>query len=170
MKKYLIATLAAGLIAGCGLLPGIGGQQVIGVFSGDWSTVDKSKMRLALVGLTSSGQFSYNNQLEVKDPDVTKRYALELPQAAEEGSYQVVAYSDEDTNGKFGSGDVVLGNTCHKYLLYSESNGNKVFWVGTVQTLTVTKGWNGYDNKTQAAPYQAENYEGFDLYRTGQCP
>lgn len=50
--------------------------------------------------------------------------------------------------GKFGSGDVVLSNTCYKYLPCSESN----------------------DNKTQTAPYQAENYEGFDLYRTGQCP
>lgn len=170
MKKHLFGMSLALLIAGCGLLPGVGGQQVIGAFKGDWASVDKSKLRLALVGLATQGQFSYDNQLEIKDPNVTKLYALELPQVAEEGSYQVVAYSDDDANSRLSAGDAVLGDTCSKYLLYSQSNGNKVFWVGTLTTLSVNKGWNGYDSQTQGAPYQAENYTGFDLYLSGQCP
>lgn len=36
-------------------------------------------LRLALVGLTTEGQVNYDNQLEIKDPSLTKGYLMELP-------------------------------------------------------------------------------------------
>lgn len=171
MKKILIMALTLGVLAGCGLLPGVGGQQVLGSFQGDWATgVDTGKLHLALVGLGGTGVTAYDNQLEIKDPNVTKSYALELPTSATEASYQLVAYSDDNSSGKLESSDAVLGTTCSKYMLYAAASGDRIYFVGSIQTLNVKSGWNSYDNKTATAPFQGESYPGFDLYRSGKCP
>lgn len=169
MRKLLVGVSLAALIAGCGLLPGIGGQQVTGSFSGDWSGVDASKLRLALVGIGSDGVTNYDNQLEIKDPSLSTGYVMELPQSANEGSYRVIAYADANSNSKLDSGEE-LGHTCNKYLLYANGSGNKFFWVGTLQQLNVRNGWNGYDAAKGGDPYQAEFYTGYNLYLAGQCP
>lgn len=171
VKSWLIGSvLSVGLLAGCGLFPGIGGQQILGSFSGDWTT-GVSNLRLALVGIGANGVTSYDNQLEIKDPNVTKGYVMELPLSANEGSYKVIAYSDTNANSKLDASDTVLGDTCSKYMLFSNAAGSRTFYVGSVQTLTVKKGWNGYDASTPAnAPFQGESYPNYHLYRTGTCP
>ncbi|TBH20119.1 hypothetical protein ETP66_07740 [Thermus thermamylovorans] len=156
-------------LAACGLIPGFGGPKVTGGFQGDWQEV-ASGLRLALVGLTSEGQLDYSNPLEIKDPSLLRGYWMELPPVAAEGSYQVVAYRDEDNNGRFSGGDTVLGDTCSRYLLYANGSGDKLYWVGTLRLLRVRHGWNGYDAAQEGEPYQAALYTGFDLYRQGQCP
>ena len=98
MRQWPFLVLAGGLLLGaCGLLPGFGGPKVSGEFQGDWSGVAQG-LRLALVGLTTEGQVNYDNQLEIKDPSLTKGYLMELPPEASEGSYRVVAYRDDDNN------------------------------------------------------------------------
>lgn len=170
-SKRSVASIAGiGLLAACGLLPGVGGQQILGSFQGDWTTgIDTSKMRLALVGIGASGVITYDNQMEIKDPSLTKGYVMELPQQAAEASYQVVGYLDNNSDSKLDTQDTVLGNTCSKYMLYGANSGNKIYWVGSLQTLNVKGGWNSYD-KTATAPFQGESYPGFDLYRSGNCP
>lgn len=176
MRNAIIAALLV-LLSACGLLPGIGGQQVSGGFQGNWNTgVDQSKLRLTLVGLGASGGINYDNQQEIKDPNITRAYALELPSGASEGSYQVAAYSDDNANSKFDATDNLLGSTCSKFLLFSGDEGNKSFFVGTpgsVANLSVKKGWNGYDSKIATSPtnpFQGESYPAYNLYRIGSCP
>lgn len=112
----------------------------------------------------------YSNQLEIKDPSLTKGYLMELPPEASEGSYRVVAYRDDDNNGHYSRGDAVLGDTCSKYLLYANGSGTKLYWVGSPKTLKVKHGWNGYDAQKGGDPYQASVYTDYDLYRSGNCP
>lgn len=127
-------------------------------------------LRLALVGFTTEGQVDYSNQLEIKDPSLTKGYLMELPPEATEGSYRVVAYRDDDNNGHYSGGDTVLGHTCGKYLLYADGSDTKLYWVGSLKWLKVKHGWNGYDAQKGGDPYQAPVYSDYDLYRSGQCP
>lgn len=127
-------------------------------------------LRLALVGLTTEGQVDYSNQLEIKDPSLTKGYLMELPPEATEGSYRVVAYRDDDNNGHYSGGDTVLGHTCGKYLLYADGSDTKLYWVGSLKWLKVKHGWNRYDAQKGGDPYQAPVYSDYDLYRSGQCP
>ena len=171
-SKLAIAAAAAIGLAGCGLLPGVGGQQLLGGFQGDWSTgVDNSKLRLTLVGLGGTGLTTYDNQLEIKDPNVTRGYVLELPKTATEASYKLVAYTDNNANGRLDLGEPVLGDSCSQYMLFSGQAGGRIFFVGSLQTLEVKAGWNRFNSRTAGTPpSQGESYPGFDLYRTGNCP
>lgn len=64
----------------------------------------------------------------------------------------MVAYRDDDNNGRYSRGDTVLGDTCGKYLLYANGSGTRLYWVGSPKTLKVKHGWNGYDAQKGAIP------------------
>lgn len=171
IKQWAVLSVAVIGLVGCGLLPGVGGQQLLGSFQGDWATgVENSKLRLTLVGLGGTGITTYDNQLEIKDPNLIKGYVLELPKTANEASYQLVAYSDDNANSRLDAGEPVLGNSCSQYMLYANASGGRIFWVGSLQTLESKQGWNRFNNKTNTPPTQSESYPNFDLYRSGVCP
>jgi hypothetical protein len=175
LKAKLLGFVAAtGLLAGCGLLPGVGGQQVNGTFvdSQDgtykWSTVNTGKVRLALVGVTSQGIIDYSALAEIKDPKVTQKYVMELPTSAAEGAYRVYAYCDANADSKFNSGEDIADSGSH-ILIYSASD--RSFAWGS-STINVKKGWNGYDTSKASDstnPYQGENYNGYDLTLRANC-
>jgi hypothetical protein len=176
LKAKLLGLVAAsGFLAGCGLLPGVGGQQVLGSFvdSQDgtykWANVNTSKVRLALVGIGQGGLPTYDNQQEIKNINQFKTYVMELPTSASEAAYRVYAYCDANSNSRLDSGEDIA-DSGSKYLLYANSEGSKTYlFVGTVN---VKKGWNGYDlSKAQDStnPYQGESYPGYDLTLRANC-
>jgi len=174
MKSRLWLLVAGGLLASCGLLPGVGGPQVLGSFTGDWTGVNQSKTRLALVGIGQGGVPTYDNQTEIKNITQLKSYILELPQKANEGAYRVYAYCDANANSKIDNGEAI-SDSGNKYLLYSNSDGSKTFFFvgGSVATtLTVKKGWNGYDSSNASnVPFQGESFPDYNLSQpaAGAC-
>lgn len=172
MRKRLMAlvTLGAAVLAGCGLLPGVGGQQVLGSFAGNWGTVNQAKVRLALVGIGQGGLPTYDNQQEIKNINQFRSYVLELPTSAAEGAYRVYAYCDSNSDSRIGLNEAIA-DSGSKYLLYSSAEGTRTFFLvgAPAASLAVKRGWNGYDSATSAAPFQGESYPGYDLNLSGSC-
>lgn len=174
MKNRLWLLVAGGLLASCGLLPGVGGQQVNGTFSDStdgtfkWANVNAGKVRLALIGVTASGITSYNGQAELKDIKTFKSYTMELPTNPPAGAYRVYAYCDANGSGSFDSGEDIA-DSGSKLLVWSAADGSFTFG-GT--TFNVKKGWNGYDSSQALGsgnPYQGENYNNYNLTLRANC-
>lgn len=175
MKNRLWLLVVGGLLAGCGLLPGIGGPQVSGSFSDSpdgtykWANVNAGKVRLALIGVTSSGITSYNGQAEVKDVNVFRAYVLELPSAPPAGAYRVYAYCDANGSGSFDPGEDIA-DSGSKLLIWATADSSFAF--GSTR-FDLKKGWNGYDSSqalSSSNPYQGENYNNYNLTLRANCP
>lgn len=174
MKSTLWLLAVGGLLAGCGLLPGVGGQQVNGSFSDStdgafkWSTVNTGKVRLALIGVTDAGISSFNSQAELKDIKTFNTYTMELPTNPPAGAYRVYAYCDRNGSGAIDQGEDIADSGT-KILVQATANSTFTFG-GT--TFNVKKGWNGYDSGQALGtsnPYQNENYNNYNLTLRANC-
>jgi len=174
MQSRLWLLVAGGLLASCGLLPGVGGQQVNGSFSPStngtlqWSAVNASKVRLALLGVTSSGISNYSAQAELKNITTFNAYTLELPTNPPAGAYKVYAYCDQNGNGSFDAGEDIA-DSGSKLLIWATTDSSFTF--GST-SFNIKKGWNGYDSSQAASssnPYQGENYNAYALTLRANC-
>lgn len=144
---------------------------VSGRFMGEWET--DQQINLALVGLTQGDISEEESLLELQDPDLTGTYLIDLPgdPGVSLGIYQVVAFTDRDGSADYSLGDLPpLGDTCDKYLIYvddlPETELPVETWLG--QLTGLEEGWNAFD--PEEGVYQEGVYNGFNLYRTGNCP
>ena len=167
-----LAILLVGVLSvGCDDGGDLFSPAVSGKFVGSWDS--EANINLALVGFTQGDISEDEGLLELQDPDLTERYLIDLPgdPGVALGIYRVVAFTDRDGSADYSLGDLpALGDTCGKYLIYvddlPESELPLETWLGDLTGLE--EGWNGFDR--QKGVYQDLVYNGFDLYRTGNCP
>lgn len=165
----LVATLTTTLLAAlvlsaCGLTPGVGGPQATGDLVDPDAPGWPDTVLLALVGVSSSGEFEYSNQQQIVDEDVLDGYVLELPNEAAQGAYEIVAYDDTAVlnNNQIDDGERV-GGSDPKFLIYVTADTTMTF-MG--QSWTLLEGWNGVDTSRAPGtnnPFQGDTYGDFDL-------
>lgn len=136
-------------LASCGIFNTPTNYAVSGTISG---TAPAGTVKMAVVGVSSTGVVNADvGQIAVTVSD-GKKFSVDYPTNPADGIYQVIAYIDGNSNGKYDLGETrtQVGN---RFLVYLKNGGTLQAWLG------LKAGWNYVVGTSITQPTRITDYD-----------